>query len=542
MNIYRKILMTVGVAATTLISSCDKKFDEINTNPNDPTEVSTDGLMTQTQRNIAYTFGNGWYGLRLKGIMCQHWAQPIYSDEDNYNFSSRASTIYVYFNYAYLYSQQLQEIIDLCEANPLSMSVYGDADAQIASAKILQCMMMLQVVETFGDVPYSQANNILEYPTPAYDDQESIYKDIIEKLKTYAADLEGCGDAWVAGDILLDGDSEKWMRFANSLRLRTAMRLSNFDPTYSATEAAAAIASGVMESNDDNAVFEFIGVGSPGQHPTYSGQQTRIDYIMSAQFVDLLKGYDNDLIGFKNPFSGIVDPRLSIFALSPNQIAAGVDPMSVLGMPYGVDAGNANTVWVDVKSNTDNVIIYNFKTGSLTENDIPRPMQADFITTYFDYANVAFLDSELSGYDAAKFEAGMTASMEMWEVDADSAAEYIAKVMALFNAADTEMKKEILFTQKYIHNYGHCEYEAYQEVVRSGYPKSILVGGDAAAVADGETYYFEPYQGEKVFIQRFPYALTEYNYNGASVADAVANMGGSDRYDVPLIYSILYKK
>src|SRR5690606_16150165 len=86
------------------------------------------------------------------------------------------------------------------------------------------------LVDIYGDVPYFEAGLRDQFPTPVYDDAETIYKDVISKL-TDAAILAGSvsdsAENPSDGDIIFNGDMEKWGQFANTVKLRMLVRLSN---------------------------------------------------------------------------------------------------------------------------------------------------------------------------------------------------------------------------------------------------------------------------------------------------------------------------
>ena len=551
MKAYIRIAQISLAFAVMLIgSSCTNDFDEINKDPNRASEVQTPGILTMVQRNIAYNYFDSWQGHRMNGVIGQQWTQRTYTEEDRYDFAARTGTVANFFNWTYTFTELANQIIYINESNPGDASAYGDNKLQIATAKLLRAWLIFQNARTFGDVPYTEANDVFNFPTPKYDTQEFIYKDLLRELKEINSSLQGVTRGWVSGDVLLDGSPDKWRRFANSMRLWIAMSMIHVEPALSASEADAAIADGVMESNSDNAVFYFIGAGAPNESPKYSTFISRMDFLPSWQFVNMLFGRDDDNIGFKNPFNGIRDPRLVQFVQSPADQAAGLTPRFD-AIPIGLTNADNNSVWGILPGATR--ITYG-PTGGRADNDLPKPIQAANWSTFMDYPNVAFLMAERKGNDRALFEKGVEASLDIWGVpDADASA-YLAAVMGKFDAANAEGKYEIIITQKYIHNFAHFDQESVFEYRRTEYPKSVVLPGEQTGgtftftLTDGtkedRTFKFTPlpyHGGSTAFLQRMMYASTEERFNKDNLEAARKSMGG-DTQSIPLYYAKGYKK
>lgn len=529
------------VLAGLFIHSC-ASFDEINTDPTRPTEVLTPGILTQVERNIAYNYYDSWQGMRMNGVISQKWAQRIYTEEDRYSFTGRTGTIANFFNYTYSYTELANQIIIINENTPEEASVYGDNKLQIASAKILRAWLIFQNAETFGDIPYSEANDVMNNPTPKYEKQEFIYKDLIRELKEINTTLSSVTRGWTRGDILFSGNPDKWRRFGNSIRLMIAMRMSNVEPAFSASEADAAIADGVIRDNGDNAVFKFGAMGTPNEHSIYSTFASRMDFLPSWQFVNLLHGRDDDNIGFKNPFSGIVDPRFVQFVQSPADQRAGLTPR-IDAMPMGLLNVDNNNVWSSLSTETR--ITYG-PTSGRADDILPKPIQATFWSTLIDYPNVALFMAERQGNDRELFQKGIQASLDIWGISKEDADTYLAAVMAKFDAADAEGKFEMIITQKYIHNFAHFDQETVFEYRRTEYPKSIVLpgqqsGGTYTIGGQEKTYVFTPMDGSTIFLQRMLYPTTERNYNKENLDAAIVSMGG-DEQNIPLYYAKKYRK
>src|SRR5690606_41087152 len=104
---------------------------------------------------------------------------------------------------------------------------------QLAVAKILKAYIYWNLTDRWGDVPYSQALQGEENFVPAYDTQQAIYQDLFLELKE-ATDMMEPGS--ITNDIMYDGDMDQWRKFANSIRLLMALRLSEVEPATAQSE------------------------------------------------------------------------------------------------------------------------------------------------------------------------------------------------------------------------------------------------------------------------------------------------------------------
>jgi hypothetical protein len=148
-------------------------------------------------------------------------------------------------------------------------------------------------------VPYSEALRGDEgIRTPAYDAQRDIYVGLLQSLGAAAGMLQPGGPGFGTGDILYGDDMTGWRRFANSLRMRLAMRLSEADEATARTHFQAAWNAGPFQSNADNAMLRWP--GAPYQSPVFQDWQGRDDHGISATMVDTLKS--------------LGDPRLALYA------------------------------------------------------------------------------------------------------------------------------------------------------------------------------------------------------------------------------------
>jgi hypothetical protein len=149
-------------------------------------------------------------------------------------------------------------------------------------------------VDVNGNVPYSEALMGREKPSPKYDDAATIYADLINRLKTDAQTLDSDFESYGEADIIFQGDVDSWIRFANSLQLRLAMRLADVNPTLSKSAAEAAVARGVFTNLGQSASLAYYGL-TPHVNSIYNFviQQGRRDFVAANTIVDIMNTLDD---------------------------------------------------------------------------------------------------------------------------------------------------------------------------------------------------------------------------------------------------------
>jgi hypothetical protein len=418
------IVAALGLGLLLGFSSCDKRFERLNTDPNNSTTTATSYLLTNAQKNMMDLTWDEWFNSRRGNQLSQYWASNQYSNESRYQFRLEITNTYWRDFYA-LPLADLQEIIKLNSGdNKANFLGYGKNENQIAIAKILQTWLFQNMTDCWGPMPYSQALKGAEFSNPAYDSQEDIYLGLLAALDEAIALIDE-GDASVKGDVIYDGDMTKWKKFANSLKMRVALRMSD---TNRGTEARAAFeaaaTSGGFTSNDDNALFSYLST-FPNINPQALDYVTRNDFAASSTMVDEL--------------SRLADPRIGIY------YEPAVNTGTFVGEVYGLSESNAAVTPNNSVSQRGTAILDNGAVG-----------------VYLDYAQVEFMLAEaaargwgVSGTAADHYAAGIAASMDFWNdgsISATNISDYIASAevdyATLIGAGQTW--KQVIGRQKWI--------------------------------------------------------------------------------------------
>lgn len=463
-KIIYSILLFSSASFMTL-TSCRQNFDEINTSPNNPLTAPPSAILNSATKELMDATRGVFSSGRMFLPWVQHSAQVNYTDEDRYRFRENVNQD-LYRDY-YLVARDIKLIQDM-NSNPetaSAASAYGSNTNQIAMSRIMLSYIFSQLADTYGDVPYYsygnkdadfQALDVLKYPNPKFASQVKIYTDLLNELKGASEMINTAQPVftgtYAAGDRVFNGNSTRWKKFANSLRLRIATRVKGVIPSAQ-THINEAIAAGVMTSNADNAKLTYQTVATFAA-PFYVGfvVDARLDFQPADTFVKALKGE-------KGPFG--VDPRLqkmiapkgtSISAVANNSYTPSSNLNDYVGMPYGVTNPEAPK---QIENNR-------------TSNFSNAVLRADASLTFMEYAEVEFLLSEANNWNQTNYLNGIKASMENWGVSTSDIATYLLTV--------PPASAENVISQKWIALYTQ-PMEAWSEYRRTGYPAFLLKPG-----------------------------------------------------------------
>ncbi|MCK9204386.1 MAG: SusD/RagB family nutrient-binding outer membrane lipoprotein [Bacteroidales bacterium] len=533
------IKLSLGIFLVFFVMGCTKNFDKINENPNQPAEVTTASLFTSAQKGLCDDIYDEWWAGRQSLLWAQYWVQRNYPSEDRYAIRQNIDNLY--WRLIYHDVQDLIEIISLNTdpATKTKAATSGDNTNQIACATILKVWAMQIMADTWGDIPYSQAfkgdDPTNPIPTPKYDKLVDIYAQFYTELAAAVASINEDNGGFTSGDVIFDGDMALWKKFGNSLRLRIAMRISNTD-NYAAARALVQEVGvdGFMTSNADNAKFPYIGQ-TPNNSPLYDAFWTsaRNDFTVAKPFINILKGVNDTLNGKINPFFGLIDPRLQLYT---RDRPAGSG--NYYGIPYGMTEGQTQAYWGKKLAPSY------YGTAAYSKTTAPVILNSKYAPVYMEYAEVAFMLSELNNWDQTYYMYGVEASIDHWRDVCTDLEGWSADDVAAFNvvkeaylAALPPAGEETVLTQKYLAFFNQG-YQAWAEYRRTGQPKMLLVPGENTSVdADGNMITFIPLITISTIPWRLTYPQQEYTVNGANVTAAASQIGG-DKMTTKLFWEL----
>ncbi len=393
----------------------------------------------------------------------QHWAKIQYTEPDCYNVDNNDFVTTWDTGYASI----------LTNLTAITRSELGN-DSYTAVAEILKAWTFLLLTNLYGDIPYTEYATTT---TPAYDSQETVLRGLLADLSS-AATLLSQSREGISGDLVYGGDLTKWLKLANSLRLRIALELADRDEATAREIIAAAYSNrqNLISGNDDNFSFRFT--ASPQWNPWASAFSARDDQRVSKTLVDKL--------------TELGDPRLPVFAQLPQDTS--VDHYAGAGNGLSADAANNQGFYKVSRPGT-----------AFLADDAPA--------VFFTYAEVLFSFAEaaargfINADAAALYSQAVSASLKQYGADEEEIREYLQKDGVKYDAARWY---ESIGWQKWIAFYGQGP-DAFTDWRRLGYP--TLTPGPNTVLDPGETP------------RRFFYPSTEQSLNSVSYKVAVSRQG-----------------
>ena len=426
----RPSILTALALAVMAVGGCDRGLTKVNVNPNAPETVPVTNLLLGGIRDVAATGGERgvfgqWTQLYVGENWAQHIAQPVYNDEDQYTLSGHPGIP------SDLWAEMYFAIADLAAAKSSAESS-GD-DNIWAIAEIMTVYGFMVLTDYYDMIPYFEALDLSAEggnAAPAYDDQADIYPDLIARLAAAAAridpaqTLDPAKTDFSGHDPVYGGDVDRWEMFANSLRLRLAMRTGNQGAF------AAAWGSTIFGSVADQADVQWTGV-YPAANPVYEGivhNGRTGDFRMSQSLIDRLAAFN--------------DPRLPIYA--DPAISDGL----YRGLRNGLVPGEYDAVDCD-KGATETCVANDFSwIGAYF-------LDAMTSSPLLSYAEVLFLGAEAAelgwiGDDAETlYQEGITASMTNLGISTTDVTTYLGQAEVDYNTG-TYQALDAIHVQKWI--------------------------------------------------------------------------------------------
>lgn len=493
------------IAAGIFGAGCAKidDFGNTNQNPNGITLPITSALLTNVESGLGGIVGN------VRNITyCQYTSENQYTDVSLYALPQ--------LEMGGFYSGALNDLQVIINYNSdpktaEAATAYGSNANQIAIARILKSYIYWIVTDRWGDVPYSQALLGASNTAPQFDKQEDIYFGIMKELKEAVAGFDN--GAAIRGDIMYNGDIQKWKKLGNSIRMVMAMRLTKKYPNSgdkAATQYAEAYnnGAGYISSNDDNFVVKFP--GGSFKNTWYLTYESRDDYAESKTMVDVL--------------AGLGDTRQTFFGTNSIGFPYGLTRDLAVQFANSVGNGHARVLAASKRTESSPLTVLNASTMLLTKAEAIERGWVPGTTT----------DAE------AAYNAGIAASFAEWGVampstytsgpaNYSSGAGVASNIGAgsapfdQFRAADNNVQDAITSTklqrialQRWLAAYPNGN-EGWAEYRRTGVPNLKKTRFATGA-----------------FVQRYVYGVNDYNFNNAQTKAAAARLTGGDVQDAKI--------
>lgn len=461
--------LTLYILGFALIAFSCEKFDAKNTNANAPEKVNPQFLLSNV---IATAADNqAFWGWHAGSFLAQHASNLEFLPIDRYDLGNNEGL----WNETYRLLNDLQTIIESEQGN----------EAYTAVANILKAHQASLLTDLWTNVPYFEAlkGESDDIFTPKFDSQEDIYTaegGILDLLEKAVATLKAT-TSFINGDILFNGDLQKWIATANSLRVRYLVRIS------SKIDVSAALHNivdneALFTSNNDHAVLPYLSA-SPNQWVIFTEREGRyVDVRMSTNAENILSALD--------------DARIQTF-YKPTVNSANSTPVYT-GIPNGLSRDSQNG--------------YNLNDVSLMGSflrDQPDAVEAIFMS----YTELQFCLAEacqkgiISGSVQQYYENGINASHDFFNTTLPAG--YLSSASVVL---DGTSDLERIMTQKWISSFMNG-YEAWFDIRRTGFPILTLPADNI----NGDVYPV-----------RYAYPTTEQAVNGTNYTQAVSQIGGDD--------------
>ncbi|MFK7030625.1 SusD/RagB family nutrient-binding outer membrane lipoprotein [Flavobacterium oreochromis] len=472
--------------SSLLLTSCITEDINFNDDSKKAYDVSAESLLSNSQKGISDQLSSPSVNENVFRYFSQYWAATLYTAESRYNLINRNIPGFHWNN---LYRDVLgnlksaEEIIQK-ETKPDDISTTEWSKIQTnkkAIIEILKVYTYQNLVDTFGNIPYSESLKNQDNILPKYDDAATIYSDLINRLDIAINKLNTQSSSFKNGDLIYQGNVEKWLKFGNSLKVKLGINLSDSNPILSKQTVESAINKGVISSNADNALFSYS-PSAPTYNPIYDNlvASNRNDFVPSKTIVDYM--------------NSLSDPRRKIFF---TQLGS-----EYIGGIYG--AQNANPYATS----------YSHIGDAIKKSDAPGVL--------IDAAEINFLLAEAAerGYAVGNsaeyyYNAGITASMTYWNIPNSEINNYLIQPTINYLTASGSWKEKIGM-QAWIAMYNRG-FESWTFYRRLDYP--ILKAPTKAVTA-----------ADKKVPVRYTYPTSESTINGSNYTQAAEAIGGDKLY------------
>lgn len=326
----------LALAALLFATSCDEQaLLDLNENPNAVSDIDMRYLFSLGTLRIGGEYENTRANMLYAATMIQHTASTAgYFSGDKYFYNAGYSGAYMERHFTDVI-RLFSEVIRKTNDDPALANLN-------AAATVLRVFDLHRMTDMHGDIPYTQAGYGLEGEEnwfPKYEAQKDVYYKMVDDLKAARDKFSTSANPLGAQDFLFNGDVAKWKKFANSLLMRIAMRMSNVDPAKAKEVFLEANTSGAMLSNEDSAYIKYAsgpqGVNRNGLNDGYwNTYKYSRDCKLSKTFIDWMVANK--------------DPRLMILSGGTgnpdNSATWNTDPAAQKGMPNGYNSTNIKDV------------------------------------------------------------------------------------------------------------------------------------------------------------------------------------------------------
>src|SRR5438876_3057061 len=515
--VHTQVQIAIICVSILLVTNCTKKYATINTDRNTIATIGSAELPFLFARAEKEATPSIWNYQIAQNLFADQYAQyfactATYFPSDR--LVIRMDWVGAAFNPIYT------------DVVPQLQSIFSAADsksAEYALANVLWVLVFHRVTDYWGPIPYFNAG--VPGNTVPYDPQDKIYDDFFKRLTAAVVILKTKTSEKPYGDfdIMYAGNVNKWIKFANTLRLRLALRISKVDPTRAKTEAEAAVAAGTLtNSPDDDAYVKRSLTGDDNNGLSIMSDWN--EFRMSASMESVLKGYS--------------DPRMPVYFLPAQKTGTYEGERNGLTSTQLTQAINLH----DANSHVGPRWASPSYGGNADYLSTPQNVMAT-AEAYFLRAEGALLGWNMGATAQTLYETGITNSLKQWGIaDATVINNYInststpiapndylnsppvTNIPVKWTAGNINVELEQVALQKWLSMFPDGM-EAWADYRRSHVLKLYPVANsDNPDITNTTTQW----------IRRIPFLLSETQNHKAAVEAALPLLNCPDKVTTPL--------
>ena len=493
--------LSLLLCSALLMQSCSKNFQQINTNPDAVSTATPQYIFSKALYDGASNSGNT-QSLLLGHMQYTTSYNDVAGFGSKYVAAQQAQSASVF---ASSYSTQINEIGEVIKSvkdNASQVNLY-------AVARIWKVFCFSRLTDLYGDIPYSQAgqgynSSIFQ---PVYDAQKDIYADLLKELDQAAQSLNaGNTTTFGSSDLVYNGNTLQWKKFAYSLMMRLGMRMTKVDAAAAQSWVTKAIAGGVITAYADIAKVNYAGSGQDiNKNPLALGMLNS-DYIKADGLNNTEGGkYQQSFI---DSLKANNDPRLSVISVVYQNGVANSTPAVQKGLPATVNG---------VKP-TDFGTYSEPKQNTVLRVDAPM-LIFTAAESYFLLAEAALRNWYTAETADALYQKGVRAAMQQWDlisgvtgtITGAQTDAYVTTHPLTAKGSTVDNQTEQIYTQFWLGIFPDAQ-EVFNNFRRTGYPK-LVPNNYPGNATNGQ------------FFRRFLYPVVEQTLNTSSYNAAVARQG-----------------
>ncbi len=491
-----KIILS-GLFVSVSLLSCTDDFEEINTDQNNPVAAPIEGIMAGVQyfefaepRFLTWR-GNLIYTSQFSSQLSYNYAGAWFGADAFQNNQGWTNAV---FDNSYTK-------VTLNARNLLSHYLDAGDTNGAAVSRIMMSWFYQKMTDIYGNVPYSDligSTAIVDNPRPTYDSQKEIYRGILTDLENQISEI-GSSTTTIAGaegDYVYQGDPQKWKAFANTLRLRMALRsrdafIADGEQSFIDGVISSCLSNDLIdESNgaylkrsESALILSFLDGGFEDVYHGFGGIGSK--FTIAKRYVDMLQ--DNN------------DPRLTQIAEPTVNSGDYVGGAIGARVPLGRDDVSSPTPLIVGTSTTDVASVAPVKVLSAAES-------------YFLQAEAAALG--FGGDANSLYQSGISSSMTFWGVAPADASNFLSTESIATLAGSREEMLNMIWNQRWLNGLMNG-YESWSLVRRTNLIPDLT---------DADNFWVtQPNNG--IVPKRLPYSSTELVSNAESVQNAIDAQG-----------------